>query len=201
MRAASSHAWSLPAIDQYQEVLHGEKLWERGVQALERLVIHDDHRARVIELLEPVYRAQDWWQKLVVVLDAKLEYVMDPTDQVQTLHEIADLHEERGGALDLALAALARAWRIDVADDVALTKLLSLADRVAIRALGRRGVSPVGREHDLAPRLDGARRVLEAVLDEPRALRQRFDAELVVAARDHVVVDRDEIRPALRPAK
>ncbi len=118
------------AIDQYQEVLHGEKLWERGVQALERLVIHDDHRARVIELLEPVYRAQDWWQKLVVVLDAKLEYVMDPFDQVQTLHEIAELHEDRGGAIDLALAALARAWRIDVSDDAALTKLLSLAGKL-----------------------------------------------------------------------
>ncbi|HEY6033927.1 MAG TPA: hypothetical protein VIV58_06695, partial [Kofleriaceae bacterium] len=97
---------------------------------LERLVIHDDHRARVIELLEPVYRAQDWWQKLVVVLDAKLEYVMDPIDQVQTLHEIAELHETRGGALDLALGALARAWRIDVADDAALTKLLSLAGKL-----------------------------------------------------------------------
>jgi len=118
------------AIDQYQEVLHGEKLWERGVQALERLVIHDDHRARVIELLEPVYRAQDWWQKLVVVLDAKLEYVMDPIDQVQTLHEIAELHETRGGALDLALGALARAWRIDVADDASLTKLLLLAGKL-----------------------------------------------------------------------
>ncbi|HEY0250950.1 MAG TPA: hypothetical protein VGC41_05455, partial [Kofleriaceae bacterium] len=118
------------AIDQYQEVLHGEKLWERGVHALERLVIHDDHRARVIELLEPVYRAQDWWQKLVVVLDAKLEYVMDPFDQVQTLHEIAQIHETRGGALDLALAALARAWRIDVSDDAALTKLLSLAGKL-----------------------------------------------------------------------
>ncbi len=118
------------AIDQYQEVLHGEKLWERGVQALERLVIHDDHRARVIELLEPVYRAQDWWQKLVVVLDAKLEYVMDPFDQVQTLHEIAELHEDRGGAINLALAALARAWRIDVSDDAALTKLLLLAGKL-----------------------------------------------------------------------
>ncbi len=118
------------AIDQFQEVLHGEKLWERGVSALERLVIHDDHRARVIELLEPVYRAQDWWQKLVVILDAKLEYVHDPADQVVTLHEIAEIHEERGGAIDLALAALARAWRIDVADDAALTKLLSLAGKL-----------------------------------------------------------------------
>src|SRR5439155_14673488 len=69
-------------------------------------------------------------QKLVVVLDAKLEYVHDPADQVITLHEIAELHEERGGAIDLALAALARAWRIDVADDAALTKLLSLAGKL-----------------------------------------------------------------------
>ncbi len=118
------------AIDQFQEVLHGEKLWERGVAALERLVIYDEHRARVIELLEPVYRAQDWWQKLVVILDAKLEYVHDPADQVRTLHEIAQIHEQRGGAIDMALAALARAWRIDVADDEALTKLLALAGKL-----------------------------------------------------------------------
>ncbi|HEX4450171.1 MAG TPA: tetratricopeptide repeat protein [Kofleriaceae bacterium] len=126
-----SELQDLPAaIDQFQEVLHGEKLWERGVSALERLVIYDEHRARVIELLEPVYRAQDWWQKLVVILDAKLEYVHDPADQVQTLHEIAQIHEQRGGAIDMALAALARAWRIDVADDEALTKLLALAGKL-----------------------------------------------------------------------
>ena len=106
-------------------------------------MIHDDHRARVIELLEPVYRAQDWWQKLVVILDAKLEYVMDPFDQVQTLHEIAELHETRGGAIDLALAALARAWRIDVSDDAALTKLLSLAGK--LRRVGRDGAHRRGR--------------------------------------------------------
>ncbi len=32
------HLNDLPAaIDQFQEVLHGDKLWERGVHALERL--------------------------------------------------------------------------------------------------------------------------------------------------------------------
>ncbi len=118
------------ALDQYEQVVNEGKLWERAVAALERLVVHDEHRERVIELLEPVYRQQDWWQKLVVVLDAKLEYVHDAASQVVTLHEIAELHEERGGAIDLALAALARAWRIDVADDAALTKLLSLAGKL-----------------------------------------------------------------------
>jgi tetratricopeptide (TPR) repeat protein len=118
------------ALDQYEEVIKAGTLWDRAVAALERLIVHDEHRERIIELLEPVYRDQDWWQKLVVILDAKLEYIQDPATQVITLHEIAEIHEERGGAIDLALAALARAWRIDVADDAALTKLLSLAGKL-----------------------------------------------------------------------
>ncbi|MGN6107456.1 MAG: tetratricopeptide repeat protein, partial [Kofleriaceae bacterium] len=119
------------AIDQYEQAIEEGKLWERAVAALERLVVHEDHRERITELLEPVYRTQDWWQKLVVILDAKLDYIRDPIDQVETLHEIALIHEDRGGALDLALEALARAWRIDVADDASLAKLLSLAGRLA----------------------------------------------------------------------
>jgi tetratricopeptide (TPR) repeat protein len=118
------------ALDQYEEVISGGKLWERAVAALERLVIHDEHRERIASLLEPVYREQDWWQKLVVILDAKLEFISDPAHQMVTLHEIADIHERRGGAIDLALAALARAWRIDVADDGALHKLLALAGKL-----------------------------------------------------------------------
>ena len=118
------------ALDQYEEVISAGKLWERAVAALEHLVIHDDHRERIATLLEPVYREQDWWQKLVVILDAKLEYITDPATQVLTLHEIALIHEERGGAIDHALAALARAWRIDVSDEAALQKLLALVAKL-----------------------------------------------------------------------
>ncbi|MBS1118787.1 MAG: repeat-containing protein, partial [Deltaproteobacteria bacterium] len=118
------------AIDQYEHVIAEGRLWERAVAALERLVVHEAHRERITELLEPVYRDQDWWQKLVVILDAKLDYVRDPIDRVGVLHEIALIHEQRGGALQLALEALARAWRIDVADDESLAKLLSLAGKL-----------------------------------------------------------------------
>lgn len=118
------------AIEHYQTVIHGNALVERAVSALEHLIIHDHHREHIIELLEPVYRAADWWQKLVVILDAKLEYVSDAAQQIAILHEIADIHDRRGGALDLAFAALDRAWRIDVADDAALTKLLSFAGKL-----------------------------------------------------------------------
>ncbi|HEX3761679.1 MAG TPA: tetratricopeptide repeat protein [Kofleriaceae bacterium] len=119
------------ALDQYEQVIADGPRWDNAVAALERLVVQDDHRERIAELLEPVYRREDWWQKLVVILDAKLDYVRDPADQVRTLHEIAQIHEERGGALDLALQALARAWRIDVADDDSLDKLMVLAGKLA----------------------------------------------------------------------
>ncbi|MBA3500964.1 MAG: hypothetical protein H0T65_11350, partial [Deltaproteobacteria bacterium] len=125
------HMSDLPgALEQHQQVIDEGMHWERAVGALERLVVHDQHRERITEILEPVYREQDWWQKLVVILDAKLDYVRDPSDQITTLHEIATIHEDRGGALDLALEALARAWRIDVAEDESLRKFLALAGKL-----------------------------------------------------------------------
>ncbi len=118
------------AIDQHEHVIAEGAAWERAVSSLELLVQHEEHRERIFELLEPVYREQDWWQKLVVILDAKLDFVRDPIDQITTLHEIAQIHEERGGALDLALHSLARAWRIDVADEDSLLRLLNLAAKL-----------------------------------------------------------------------
>src|SRR6185369_8597596 len=88
------------AIDQYEQVIYAQQRWEAAVSSLERLVVHEAHRERVAELLEPVYRGLDWWQKLVVILDAKLDYVRDPGEQVSTLHEIAKIHEDRAGKLD-----------------------------------------------------------------------------------------------------
>jgi tetratricopeptide (TPR) repeat protein len=138
------------AIDQYEHVINERHRWDAAVQSLERLVVHETHRERIAELLEPVYRSQDWWQKLVVILDAKLDYVRDPADQVHTLHEIAQIHEERGGNLDLALQALARGWRIDVADDDSLARLLLLAgkleawDEVVVTLEDGAGAAPHG---------------------------------------------------------
>ncbi|MCX5746127.1 MAG: hypothetical protein NT062_26920, partial [Proteobacteria bacterium] len=117
-------------IDQLEQVIAENVRWETAVASLERLVVHEAFRERIADLLEPVYRREDWWQKLVVILDAKLAYVRDPVDQIAMLHEIAEIHELRGGALDLALEALARAWRSDVSEDDSLSKLLSLAGKL-----------------------------------------------------------------------
>jgi tetratricopeptide (TPR) repeat protein len=118
------------AIEQFEEILRLPGGWERALPHLERLVISDQHRERIADLLEPIYRQRDWWQKLVVILDAKLQYVDDPPRRVEMLREIARIHETRGGDPDLALAALSRGWREDVGDPDLLDELTQLAGKL-----------------------------------------------------------------------
>jgi golgin subfamily B member 1 len=119
--AADNHA----AIDQYEKILRQTADWEPAVVPLERLVVQDNARERVIELLEPIYRRENWWQKLVVILDAKRAYLFDDEQKVNTLHEIAELHHQRGGDRSLARAALLAAWQVDVSSPESLDKLLA----------------------------------------------------------------------------
>ena len=113
------------AIEQYEEALHMPG-GELALTALERLVMDDAHREQIADILEPVYREKDWWQKLVVILDAQLMYAEDQARRGEMLREIAQIHEERGGDLGLALDALGKAWLEETADDALYERFVSL---------------------------------------------------------------------------
>jgi tetratricopeptide (TPR) repeat protein len=98
------------AIDTYEEVLGRSNAHPDAVRALERLIVDHDHTFRIAQILEPIYREQDAWQKLVVIYDAELEFIDDKPRRIELLQEIARLHEKRGGDVRLAFGALARAW-------------------------------------------------------------------------------------------
>ena len=119
------------AIDQYEVVLTSGVGWNAALQPLERLVLKHDYRERIADILEPVYRDKDWWQKLVIILDAKLEFVEDQVQRVSTLREIAQLHETRGGDQRLALGALSRAWREEPSNTEVYGELFELASKLA----------------------------------------------------------------------
>jgi tetratricopeptide (TPR) repeat protein len=111
-------------------VLEGAVDWDRALPHLERLVVQEDHRERITGLLEPVYRKWDWWQKLVVILDAKLAYVDDNATKVEVLCEIAGIHHARGGDMNLAFDALSRAWKIEPGDQPVFDALTQQAARI-----------------------------------------------------------------------
>ncbi len=98
------------AIDTYEEVLGRANGHPEAVRALERLIVDNDHTFRIAQILEPIYREQDAWQKLVVIYDAELEFIDDKQRRIELLNEIARIHEKRGGDVRLAFGALARAW-------------------------------------------------------------------------------------------
>jgi tetratricopeptide (TPR) repeat protein len=97
------------AIDAYEEVLGRSPGHPDAVRALERLIVDNDHTFRIAQILEPIYREQDAWQKLVVIYDAELEYIDDKPRRIELLREIARIHETRGGDRRLGFQALARA--------------------------------------------------------------------------------------------
>jgi tetratricopeptide (TPR) repeat protein len=104
------------AIDTYEEVLGRVNAHPEAVRALERLIVDHDHTFRIAQILEPIYREQDAWQKLVVIYDAELEFIDDKPKRVELLKEIARIHEKRGGDVRLAFGALARAWTEEAAE-------------------------------------------------------------------------------------
>ncbi|MCC6749654.1 MAG: tetratricopeptide repeat protein [Deltaproteobacteria bacterium] len=118
------------AIDFYEEVLARNRDHLPAIAALERLVLDRDQRFRIAQILEPVYRAQDEWAKLVVIYDAQLEFIDDRDRRVELLKEIARLHEERGGFVELAFRALARAFEEQFGDEGLLAGLERLAARL-----------------------------------------------------------------------
>ena len=58
---------------------------------------HAEHRERIAGLLEPIYRRKDWWQKLVVILDAQLDYVEDRSRRVEMLRDDLPLSASLSG--------------------------------------------------------------------------------------------------------
>jgi tetratricopeptide (TPR) repeat protein len=104
------------AIDAYEEVLKRAPGHPDAVRSLERLIVDHDHTFRIAQILEPIYREQDAWQKLVVIYDAELEFIDDKPKRIELLREIARIHEQRGGDGRLAFAALARAWTEEAQD-------------------------------------------------------------------------------------
>ena len=118
------------AVDYYEEVLGRDHNHAEAISALERLVMDRDQRFRIAQILEGIYKEQDEWAKLVVIYDAQLEFIEEQDRRVFLLREIAQLHEDRGGSLELAFKALCRAFEEEFGDPDLLEGIERLASRL-----------------------------------------------------------------------
>ncbi len=105
------------AIEGYREVLDRDVTNVSALAALERLGASAEHELVIAEILEPLYRQQGDYQKLIGVHEVQVRRADDANRQVELLHQIGELYEDAGGDPNRAFDTLARALAVDPAHD------------------------------------------------------------------------------------
>ncbi|MBN2802685.1 MAG: tetratricopeptide repeat protein [Deltaproteobacteria bacterium] len=118
------------AVDLYEEAMAEPEGDKGSVSQLERLILNEDLRERIADILEPVYRETDEWKKLVVILNTQVSYLNNAGDKVEKLKEVAILHESRGQNILLAFNALAEAFIADPGDRFNYDEMIRLAKAI-----------------------------------------------------------------------
>src|SRR5581483_1392596 len=79
------------AIEGYRQVLERDPANAEALEALERLGTLPAHELAISEILEPLYRAQGDYQKLIGVYEVQVRRADDANRKVELLHGIAQL--------------------------------------------------------------------------------------------------------------
>ena len=89
---------------------------KQAVTALEAILARGEHRARLVEILRPIYERADDWKKLVDLNAVRLAIAEDSAEKIAVLRETAKLRETRGGDADRAFEAARDAFVLDPDD-------------------------------------------------------------------------------------
>ncbi len=121
----------ISAVDVYEEALRDEGGGLAApVAALENLIMQDEQKERIADILEPVYRETDEWKKLIVILQTKVEFASNPAEKASIWKEVAALHRDRGQNHVLAFQALGECFKSEPTDKSVLDELTVLAEKI-----------------------------------------------------------------------
>ncbi|MES1178847.1 MAG: tetratricopeptide repeat protein [Myxococcales bacterium] len=101
------------AIEGYRQVLDRDPTNQVALSSLERLASDSTHSLAIAEILEPLYRGQGDYQKLIGVHEVQVSQAEEPGRKVELLHQVASLHEDAAGDVNAAFDTLARALAVD----------------------------------------------------------------------------------------
>jgi tetratricopeptide (TPR) repeat protein len=119
------------AIAAYKEVLAVEPEHQRALGRLETIFAAGQKQMEIGEVLEPLYRQFDQWEKLVKVYEAQLTHLTDKAERLAMYYRIAELHEEKLVDPTAALQAHTRAFRESPLDERAHEEAERIASAVA----------------------------------------------------------------------
>jgi tetratricopeptide (TPR) repeat protein len=115
------------AIEIHRHVLETDPGSPAALGALERLLAKPEHQIVIAEILEPLYREQNDFRKLIGIHEVQLQHATSPDQRISLLHGIAELHEVALDDLPGALATFARALAEDASNQTTQESLERLA--------------------------------------------------------------------------
>lgn len=119
------------AVDTYRQVLELQPDNDVATRALERLLADAEHQREheltIAQILEPIYKARNDWQKQIGVYEIMVRHAFDPVRKIELLHTIGELWEIGGDDADQAFVTYARALQEDPAGEDTRTRLERLA--------------------------------------------------------------------------
>ncbi len=119
------------AIDQYREILAAAPEHTPAMSSLELLFAEGIKPLVIGEILEPLYRMGEQWDKLVNVHEVQLNYQPDPIERVSMMQRISELAEEKASDHLRAFAWMQRALLEEPGNDhtqVEVERLASILD-------------------------------------------------------------------------
>ncbi|MFN3202425.1 MAG: hypothetical protein ACE366_28760 [Bradymonadia bacterium] len=81
------------ALTLYRQVLWDQADHRYALEAMERLAVNLEHREAVAEVLDPIYREAELWEKVAILTEMRVELADDARDRATLWGQIAQIRE------------------------------------------------------------------------------------------------------------
>ncbi|MFO0612976.1 MAG: tetratricopeptide repeat protein [Polyangiaceae bacterium] len=160
------------AIDQLEAIVTEVPWNKEAIAELEALSTDAEHKARVVEILRPLYERADEWMPQVRLNKERLSMASDPRDKASILKETSKLLETRGQVVGEAFEAMREAFDFDPADSETRSELERLAKAVGgfdrLAESYERAAERISEDFEKRELLAALARVYDSELDDPR---------------------------------
>ncbi|MFT3775594.1 MAG: tetratricopeptide repeat protein [Minicystis sp.] len=160
------------AIDQLEAIVTEVPWHQDAIKELEGLTKGGEHKARVVEILRPLYERQDDWKLLIKLNEERFGLAQDVHEKVAILRETARLWEARGEDELKAFEATRAAFELDPEDSDTRAELERLTESLGafeeLCASYEKGVATVSDDVTKRELLGALAKVYDTKIDDPR---------------------------------
>lgn len=155
------------AIRQYREILEADPDHSQALTALEMLFADEVQPLVIGEIIEPLYRIQEAWDRLIGVQEVQLRYEDNSEKRVNMLHRIVEIAEDKANDVQTAFTWMQRALMESAYNEHSLEeceRLSAIVDGWAVLANTYAGILEENRSSEVLRSV--GRRLVRVYIEE-----------------------------------